>query len=47
MLRVFENAVLRKMFGPKRNKVRDDWRRLHKEQLDDLYYSPNSIQVIK
>jgi hypothetical protein len=36
-LRVFENRVLRKIFGPKRNEVTDEWRRLHNEELCDLY----------
>jgi hypothetical protein len=46
-LRVFYNRVLRKIFGPKWNKVRGEWRRLHNKELNDLYYSPNFIQVIK
>jgi hypothetical protein len=46
-LRVFENMVLRKIFGPKRNEVTGEWRRLHKEELNDLYSSPNIIRVIK
>jgi hypothetical protein len=46
-LRVFENTVLRKIFGPKRDEVIWDWRRLYKEELYDLY-SPNIIiRVIK
>jgi hypothetical protein len=36
-LRVFENRVLRRMFGPKRNEVTGEWRRLHNEELNDLY----------
>jgi hypothetical protein len=46
-LRVFENRLLRKIFGPKRDKVTGAWRRLHKEELHDLYSSPNVIRVIK
>jgi hypothetical protein len=45
-LRVFENRVLRRIFGPKRDKVTGEWRSLHNEELNDLY-SPNIIQVIK
>jgi len=36
-LRVFENRVLRRIFGPKRNEVRGEWRKLHSEELNDLY----------
>jgi hypothetical protein len=46
-LRVFENSVLRRVFGPKRNEVTGKWRRLHKEELNDLYSSPNIVRVIK
>jgi hypothetical protein len=46
-LRVFENSVLRRMFGPKRNKVKGGWRRLHKKELYALYLTPNIIWVIK
>jgi hypothetical protein len=46
-LRVFENRVLRRIFGPKRDKVMGEWRRLHNEELIDLYPSPNIIWVIK
>jgi hypothetical protein len=46
-LRVFENRVLRRIFGPKRDEVTGDWRRLHNEELHDLYSSPNIIRVIK
>jgi hypothetical protein len=42
-LRVFENRVLRKIFGPKRYEVTGEWRRLHDEELYDLYCSSNSI----
>ena len=45
-LRVFENMVLRRIFGPKRDEVTGEWRRLHKE-LNDLYSSPNVARVIK
>ena len=44
-LRVFENSVLRRIFGPKRNEIRGEWRTLHNEELNDLY-SPNIIQMI-
>jgi hypothetical protein len=46
-LRVFEIRVLRRIFGPKRNEVTGEWRRLHNEELNDLYSSPNIIRVIK
>jgi hypothetical protein len=46
-LRVFENRVLRRIFGHKRDGVTDEWRRLHNEELNDLYSSPNVIRVIK
>jgi len=46
-LRVFENMVLRRIFGPRRDEVTGDWRRLHKEELNDLYSSPNIVRVIK
>jgi hypothetical protein len=46
-LRVFENRVLRRIFGTKRNKARGEWTRLHNEELNDLYSSPNIIRVIK
>jgi hypothetical protein len=45
-LRVFENKVLRRIFRPKRDEAME-WRRLHNEELDDLYSSPNIIRVIK
>jgi hypothetical protein len=44
---VFENLLLRKIFGPKRDDVPGEWRRLHNEKLHDLYSSPNIIRVIK
>jgi hypothetical protein len=46
-LRLFENRVLRRIFGPKREEVAGDWRKLHSEELHDLYASPNIIRVIK
>ena len=46
-LRVFENMMLRKIFGPRRDKVTREWRRLHNEELSDLYSSPNIVRVIK
>jgi hypothetical protein len=46
-LRVFENRVLRRIFGPKRDEVTREWRKLHKEKLNDLYSSPNTVRVIK
>jgi len=46
-LRVFENMVLRRIFGTKRDEVTGEWRRLHKEELNDLYSSPNIVRVIK
>jgi hypothetical protein len=45
-LRAFENRVLRRIFGPKRDETTGEWRRLHNEELNDLYLSPNSIRVI-
>ena len=46
-LRVFENMVLRGIFGPRRDEVTGEWRRLHNEELNDLYSSPNIVRVIK
>ena len=46
-LRVFENMVLRRIFGPRREEVTGGWRRLHNEELNDLYSSPNIVRVIK
>jgi len=46
-LSVFENRVLRKICGPRRDEVKGEWRRLHNEELNDLYYSPNIVRVIK
>jgi hypothetical protein len=46
-LRVFENRVLRRIFGPKRDEVMGEWRKLHNEELCDLYSSPSTIRIIK
>jgi hypothetical protein len=46
-LRVFENRVLRRIFGPKRDEVTGEWRRLHNKELYALYSSPDIIRVIK
>ena len=46
-LRVFENMVLRRIFGPRRDEVKGEWRRLHNGELNDLYCSPNIVRVIK
>jgi hypothetical protein len=46
-LRVFKNKVLRRIFGPKRDEVTGEWRRLHNKELYALYSSPNIIRVIK
>jgi hypothetical protein len=43
---VFENKVLMRIFGPKRDEVTGEWRKLHNEELNDLYSSPNLVQVI-
>jgi hypothetical protein len=45
-LRVFENRVLRRIFGPKRDEVKGKWRKLHKKELHDLYSSPSIIRII-
>jgi hypothetical protein len=46
-LREFENRVLRRIFGPKRDEVTGEWRKLHKKELHDLYTSPSIIRIIK
>jgi hypothetical protein len=46
-LRVFENRVLRRIFGPKRDEVTGEWGKLHNEELRDLYSSPSIIRIIK
>ena len=46
-LRVFGNRVLRRMFGPKRDEVIWEWRKLHNEELNDLFSSHNIVRVIK
>jgi hypothetical protein len=46
-MRVFENRVLRRVFGPKRDEVIGEWRKLHNEQLNNLYSSPSIVRVVK
>jgi hypothetical protein len=46
-LRVFENTVLRRIFGPKRDEVTGEWRKLHNEELHNLYSSPDIIRQVK
>ena len=46
-LRVFENRVLRRVFGPKRDEVTGEWRKLHSEEFRDLYSLPNIVRVVK
>jgi len=45
-LRVFENRVLRRIFGPRMDEVTVEWRKLHKEELNGLYFSPKIVRVI-
>jgi hypothetical protein len=45
-LRVFENRVLRRIFGPRRDEVTGEWRNLHNDELNDLYSSPNIVRAI-
>jgi len=44
---VFENRVLRGIFGPKRDEVTGEWRKLNNEELNDLYCSPNVVRIIE
>jgi hypothetical protein len=46
-LRLFEDTVLRRLFGPKRDEVTVEWRKLHNEELNDLYSLPNIVRVVK
>jgi hypothetical protein len=46
MLKLFENRVLRKVFRPKRDDVTGEWRKLHNEELNDLYTLPNIVRVV-
>jgi PAS domain-containing protein len=46
-MRVFENRVLRRIFGAKRDEVTGEWRKLHTEELQDMYSSPTTVRVIK
>jgi hypothetical protein len=47
MLGVFENRVLRRIFGPKRDEMTGEWRRLHNKELRDLYPSPSIMRIIE
>jgi hypothetical protein len=44
---VFENSVLRRIFGPRRDEVTGEWRKMHNEELRDVYSSPSIIRIIK
>ena len=44
---MFENRMLRRIFGPKKDEARGEWRKVHTEELNDLYSSPNIVRVIK
>jgi hypothetical protein len=46
-LKLFENSLLRRIFGPKRDEVTRELRKVHNEELNDLYCSPNIVRVIK
>jgi hypothetical protein len=46
-LKVFENRVLRRVFGPRRDDVKGEWRKLHNDELNDLYSLPNMVRVVK
>ena len=46
-LRVFESRVLRRVYGPKTDEVTGEWKKLHNEELSDLYSIPNIVQVVK
>jgi hypothetical protein len=46
-LRVFDTRVLRRIFGPKRDEVTGEWRKLHNRELHDLYFLPSIIRIIK
>jgi hypothetical protein len=46
-LRLFEKRVLRRVFGPKKDEVMGEWRKMHNEELRDLYSSPSIIRIIK
>jgi hypothetical protein len=46
-MRMFDNSVLRRIFGPKRDEVTGEWRKLHSEELHNLYSSPDIIRQVK